>query len=174
MFSVGVRAQVAKPEPLVSEEVSKLGQFSFPSLIIKNALCAHALLCGLTGHRWGHQVLKGFYSQLSHRLSLWPQRSWGRFRPRAPRCTIKTFTQNSNSSTFDHALMKQIWVQPHNHLAQFPELSRDYFLTSLPARFAFPSFLLLHILSLPTPIFYNVCLSHIDSANQVTARMTMV
>lgn len=58
MFSVGVRAQVAKPEPLVSEEVSKLGQFSFPSLIIKNALCAHALLCGLTGHRRGHQVLR--------------------------------------------------------------------------------------------------------------------
>lgn len=35
------------------------------------------------------------------------------YKPKAPGCTIRMFTQNSNSSTYNFVLIKQVRVEPH-------------------------------------------------------------
>lgn len=75
------------------KEASELGKPCFPSLIIKNALCAYTLFCVVNGGHSGRQVLRGsILSSLAASVSDLREVG-GRFKPMAPgyisECSLK-------------------------------------------------------------------------------------
>lgn len=132
-----------------------------------DTLCAHTLLSVVS--QIGHRQASGmhdFYAQLSQWLSLWPQKSWGRFGPRAPgaqwECSLKTLTA---------ALLTLLgWKKPNTSFTSslgFPGTTPDITVWEICLSLLSSP---LHA-SLLALLFHDDCL-HIHSANQLIAGIT--